>query len=73
VIVAVVATGALCFLADAYLVNYVESWWRSGTEAVSANAKTDSSDLKTRTVGHAPSVETASASGLARGGLVSDS
>lgn len=59
VIVAVVTTGALCFLGGVYSVNYVKSWLRSGTEAVSsdANAKTDSSDVKTGTVNGVPSVE----------------
>lgn len=59
VIVAVVATGALCFWGGAYSVNHVKSWLRSGAEAVStdANAKTDSSDVKTGTVGGVPSVE----------------
>lgn len=54
-----VAVGVVCFVAGAYSVNYVTSGLRSGAEAVSsdANAKTDSSDVKTGTVGGVPSVE----------------
>ncbi|WP_426411449.1 efflux RND transporter periplasmic adaptor subunit [Bradyrhizobium ganzhouense] len=59
VIVAVIATGALCFFGGAYSVNHIKSWLRFGAEAVSsdANAKTDSSDVRTGTVSGVPSVE----------------
>lgn len=58
--IAVAATaGALCFLAGAFSVSHVRSWLYSGAELVNptANAKTDSSDVKTGTVGGVPSVE----------------
>ena len=54
-----VISGVLCFAAGAYSVNNLTGWLRSGADAVSsdANAKTESSEVKTGTVAGAPSVE----------------
>lgn len=58
-IVARVVAGAVCFLAGAYSVNYLQHWLRAGAGLVSpdANAKTDAAGVKTGATGGVPSVE----------------
>ncbi|MBR1218102.1 efflux RND transporter periplasmic adaptor subunit [Bradyrhizobium sp. U87765 SZCCT0131] len=57
---AMLAAGAvLCFAAGAYSVNHLSAWLGTGAKAVSsdANAKADTADVKTGSVGGVPSVQ----------------
>ncbi|MDU6674122.1 MAG: efflux RND transporter periplasmic adaptor subunit, partial [Bradyrhizobium sp.] len=58
-VIVVVAGGALCFLAGAASVSYVNGWLQSSAQIVSpsANAKTDSPEAKMGVVGGMPSIE----------------